>query len=237
MVFITLSQADTLRPEKSEPEDATQIVKTILSKTPVEYVESKAVLKVRAPKSKTKSIPIRFEIKPVSKTCWECEYETLYPEGTQELLRIRRYVDKPNEYFISTRDSNEAEWNTKQIPAGKETAVGFAGTEFWYCDLGMEFFQWEDQKLIKREMKKGRPCRVLRSTCAAPEGEMYSSVVSYIDNETDGVLIANGLDKDKKRIKEFEIQSFQKIDGMWQLKKMTIYNNKTSTRTTLEIEY
>ncbi|MBR5978952.1 MAG: outer membrane lipoprotein-sorting protein, partial [Verrucomicrobia bacterium] len=65
---------------------------------------------------------------------------------------------------------------------------------------------------------------------------VYARVVSWVDNETDGIVMAQAFNEKRKRVKEFEVQSFKKVDGVWQLKRMTIYNNLTDSRTTLEID-
>ena len=65
---------------------------------------------------------------------------------------------------------------------------------------------------------------------------MYARVVSWVDNESDGIVMAQSYNEFNKRLKEFEVQSFKKVEGVWQLKKMTIYDNLSDSRTTLEID-
>ena len=123
-----------------------------------------------------------------------------------------------------------------KLKGGVDTAISFAGTDFWICDLGLEFLQWSQQSMLKREMRKGRACRVLESIPAEWTDPVYARVVSWVDNETDGIVMAQAFNEKRKRVKEFEVQSFKKVEGVWQLKRMTIYNNLTDSRTTLEID-
>ena len=237
VLFAVTVQAQSNMERKADtPKDAQEIVKIIRSRVPVKIIESQGVLKVRAPKAKTRSIPVHFEVKPLSEDSWESVYEATLPEGGQERLLIRSYINRPNEYVLSTKSEKESEWKTNIIQPGEESAVSFAGTDFWLCDLGLEFLGWPDQLLLKREMRKGRPCRVIQSAPDARTGTMYARVVSWADNESDGIVMAQSYNEFNKRLKEFEVQSFKKVEGVWQLKKMTIYDNLSDSRTTLEID-
>ena len=65
---------------------------------------------------------------------------------------------------------------------------------------------------------------------------MYRRVLSWVDNESGGIVMAQSYNQQGKRVKEFEVQSFKKVKGTWQLKQMTIYDNQRGSRTTLEID-
>lgn len=237
VLFSITVQAQSIMERKTEtPKDAQEIVEIIRSRVPVKKIESQGVLKVRAPKTKMRSVPVHFEVRPLSEDSWESVYEATLPEGGQERLLIRSYINRPNEYVLSTKAEKEAEWKPNKIQPGEESAVSFAGTDFWLCDLGLEFLGWSDQLFLKREMRKGRPCRVIQSAPEARTGTMYARVVSWVDNESDGIVMAQSYNEFNKRLKEFEVQSFKKVEGVWQLKKMTIYDNLTDSRTTLEID-
>lgn len=237
VLFTVTVHAQSIMERKKEiPKDAQEIVEIIRSRVPVKKIESAGVLKVRAPKTKIRSVPVHFEVRPVSEESWESVYEATMPEGGQERLLIRSYINRPNEYVLSKKSEKETEWKMNNIQPGEESAVSFAGTDFWLCDLGLEFLGWPDQLFFKREMRKGRPCRVIQSAPEARTGTMYARVVSWVDNESDGIVMAQSYNEFNKRLKEFEVQSFKKVEGVWQLKKMTIYDNLTDSRTTLEID-
>lgn len=117
------------------------------------------------------------------------------------------------------------------VLAGNQTMVPFAGSDFWICDLGLEFFQWPDQKIIGHETRRTRACAVLESTNPDPAPGAYSRVVSWIDNETHGIVHAEAYDAAGKLLKEFDPKSFKKVNGHLELQDMEIRNVQTHSRT------
>ena len=123
--------------------------------------------------------------------------------------------------------------------SGEQAMVPFAGSDFWLADFGFEFLQWPQQRLlkIKNAMRKGRPCRVLESTNPQPTKDGYSRVVSWIDRETDGLILADAYGPDGKVLKHFSIGSITKVNDRWELKNMEIRNEKTDSRTRIEFDF
>lgn len=219
-----------------KPEDATSLVEKIRAQVPVQAIQSAGVLRVRTAGKPTILVPIHFSIRPISSNEWESEYVTDFTGQDNEKLVIHSYTDKPNEYTVAQKATGETTWNTKKIEPGTASVCSFAGTDFFYCDLGLEFLAWDRQMTLRQQMRKGRSCKVLESSHSQPINNAYDRVLSWIDNETCGVVMAQAFDGHNKRIKEFEIQSFKKVNGAWQLKQMTIFDNKKNSRTTLEID-
>ena len=112
----------------------------------------------------------------------------------------------------------------------------FAESDFWLCDLGLEFLHWPAQRIAKTEMRKGRSCRVLESTNPRPEPGAYARVFAWVDLESGGLMRAEAFDRDGQRMKEFNIGSLQKINGRFQLKSMEVRDARNDTRTRLEFE-
>jgi hypothetical protein len=112
----------------------------------------------------------------------------------------------------------------------------FAGSVFWLSDLGLEFFHWPEQRLIKYEMRHSRSCRVLESRQAPPPAEGYSRVLSWIDVETGGLISAEAYDPRNKLLKEFTVKGLQKVQNKWQLKDIRIRNAQTKAVTELEYD-
>jgi outer membrane lipoprotein-sorting protein len=102
-------------------------------------------------------------------------------------------------------------------------------------DLGTEFFHWPRQVLTKREMRKGRGCDVLESRPARPA--LYSRVVSWIDQETSGLLMAEAYDASGRLLKEFEVKGFKKVAGQWRVREMEIRNRQLKTATRLQFQF
>jgi hypothetical protein len=119
--------------------------------------------------------------------------------------------------------------------------LSFAG-DFGVADLGLEFFHWPKQKILKHEMRRGRACKVLESTNPDLSSTnpfppiCYSRVVSWIDNESGGIVQAEAYDAKGKLLKEFAPKSFKKVNGQWELQEMEIRNVQTGTRTRLEFD-
>ena len=89
---------------------------------------------------------------------------------------------------------------------------------------------------MKHEMRRGRPCKVLESMNPNPSTNGYLRVVSWIDNETLGIVHAEACDTDGRLLKEFDPRSFKKVDGQWELQDMEIRNVQTGSRTRLEFD-
>ena len=85
-------------------------------------------------------------------------------------------------------------------------------------------------------MKRSRGCSVLESTNPNPTTNGYSRVVSWIDEESGGIVQAEAYDFNGKLLKEFAPKSFKKVNGQWELQEMEIRNVQTGSRTRLEFD-
>ncbi len=122
---------------------------------------------------------------------------------------------------------------------GNETMIPFANSDFWLCDLGLEFFHWPAQKVLPKttSLKLGREYTLLESTNPNPATNGYSRVLSWIDKESGGILKAEAYDAQGKLLKVFEPKSYgTDNNGQWQLKEIRIRNVQTGSRTWLEFD-
>jgi hypothetical protein len=143
-------------------------------------------------------------------------------------LKIVSTPGKPNEYSLS-RGGGEA-----QPLAADQLSTEFAGSDYWACDLGLEFLQWPNQRLVRKEMRRGQWCNVLESETSASAAGGYSRVVSWIDADTGGIVHADAYDAHKRLLKQFDPKEFRKVKGTWELEQMEIRNRQTGSRTILE---
>ena len=120
--------------------------------------------------------------------------------------------------------------------AGQGVFAPFAGSDFWVADLGLEFFHWPAQTILRHEMRRGRSCQVLESTNPNPAPGSYTRVVSWIDHETLGIVQAEAYDAKGRLLKEFFPKSFKKVNGQWELQEMEIRNDQTWSHTWLEFD-
>jgi len=220
-----------------------QLAQQILEQWPANDLTNKGVLDIRAGGN-------HFQVPVTCKTIvtvgtWRSIYEANLTNRMVVLFVIHA-ATQPNTYFY---DSNF----TGQVPilgdipllghrfpspqlSGAAVMSPFAGSDFWIGDLGLEFFHWPGQTILKHEMRRGRACQVLESTNPDPTPAGYSRVVSWIDNETLGIVQAEAYDAKGDLLKEFYPKSFKKVNGQWELQEMEIRNDQTGSRTRLEFD-
>jgi hypothetical protein len=112
----------------------------------------------------------------------------------------------------------------------------FANSDFWLCDLSLEFFHWPAQKVLKKEVHRSRGCTVLESTNPDPSTNGYSRVVSWIDEESLGIVEAYAYDANGKLLKDFYPKDFKKVNGQWQVQTLVMENVQTGSRSRLEFD-
>ena len=195
--------------------------------TPTENAEFSGTLRISSPGAEPRDVPFKSTVNVTSMN-WTARYDARPSNAPQEVLVIRHSHAQASEY----------EWGSGELTsrfAGSTATNRFAGSDFALLDLGLEFFNWPTQVLVLREMRKGRGCQVLESRPAAIT--LYSRVLSWIDEEANGILMAEAYDARGKLLKEFEVKAFKKIAGRWQVREMEIRNRQTKTSTRLQFNF
>jgi hypothetical protein len=212
-----------LEPVKEGQELATKL----RSAVPEESSEFSGVLEITTKEGRQMFIPISSKI-TVTSTNWQVVYQSAPTNGT------------PAETLIILHSPGQTNRYTFAIGAEPAAAVPlthpFAGSEFWLLDLGLEFFHWPQQKALRAEMSRSRPCRVLESVTPQSTHDGYARVLSWIDNETGGVLQAEAYDQQGKLLKKFALGPMQKVEGQYRLREMRIRNARTGQRTELKFD-
>ncbi|HKI69758.1 MAG TPA: outer membrane lipoprotein-sorting protein [Verrucomicrobiae bacterium] len=218
-----------LEPAESVKEGR-ELVAKLLAQQPAEEMTNFGWLEIRHSHSPEITIPVKFRVE-VEPTRWVSVYETLPTNGATAAVKLTvvHSGEAPNQYTLVTAGK-------KKELTGNETMSPFAGSDFWVADLGLEFFHWPEQKVLKHQMRRGRPCKVLESINPTPATNGYARVVSWIDNETGGIVMAEAYDVHDDLLKEFEPKSFKKINGQWELREMQIINDQTDSRTRIEFK-
>jgi hypothetical protein len=193
-----------------------ELAEQLIAQTPTENLTNTGMLEIRRSKGARSEIPVQFETH-VGTNWWSAVYSTSQVTNGigMTYLVVIHYPHKANQY----------EFNGGPI-APTDTAIPFAGSDFWMCDLGLEFFHWPDQRILKKDIRRSRGCVVLESKNAR--------VDSWIDTETDGIVQAEAWDAQGNEMKEFEPKEFKKVNGQWELQEMEISNPQTGSRTRLE---
>ena len=201
-----------------------RLVNELLSQKPAENTTSTGVLRIRDGKGQRREIPVKFQIQ-VSPTTSTSTYETTGTNDTgREKLSVIRVDAAKNEYRL-------AEQGNEKPLAADSMATAFAGSDFWVIDLGLEFLHWPDQRVLRKEIRRGQSCAVLESTNPQSGNGPYSRVVSWIDIDSGGIINAEAYDTKNKLLKEFTAKKVKKVEGEWQLKEIEIENRQTDSST------
>lgn len=167
---------------------------------------------------------------------WDSIYETATTGGVPaQKLVIHHFKNAPSTYFYAVAASGDPTLPELQRLSPEHLDKPLAGSDFSCDELGLEFFFWPGQTKLKSEMRLGQPCDVLESRDASGR-----RIKSWIDKESldqgaPGLLIAESFNPKNELIKEFDLGggSFKKINGRWQLQKMTIHSIKSGSATEL----
>ena len=217
-----------------------QLVQHLLDQRPTENYTNTGVLHIRGAHGKTTEVPVRVEIK-VTATNWSATYEAAVGTNRLASLYIAHEADRRVEYYYRTNLVLGAIpilsplFRSPKLAAG-ETMTAFAGSDFWIADLGLEFLQWPQQKLVKKEVKRSQGCSVLESVNPNPAAHDYARVVSWIDSENGGIVQAFAYDAQDQLLKEFYPENFKKVNGEWRVGKMEMDNDQSKSSTILKFD-
>ena len=247
-LLITLGARAEMTNALSEAEiKGRQLAQQLVDQPPEQNLTTTGVMKIRPDEGDWFSVPIVCRVM-LTPTNWESLYQAGGTNQTQTLLVVHT-AGRPNVYFYETNRAGQVpilngmpmpgHWfKSPQKLTGGETMTPFAGSDFWLCDLGLEFFHWPEQKVLPNptSLKRGRSYTLLESTNSNPSTNGYSRVLSWIDRETGGILQAKAYDARGRLLKEFAPKSFKKVNGQWELQEMEIDNDQTGSRTRLEFD-
>lgn len=196
-----------------------ELAKEMRNLEPVENSHISGILIIRQGKVR-REVPVALQT-IVGKENWKVAYRT-----PDECLVLLKQEEKPTQYFTGCKEE-------KPLPSQLLTN-SFAGSDFSAEDLGLQFLYWPVQKRLKGEMRLGRPCHVLESF----EPKTKRRVKSWVDVESNGILIAESYDNANRLQKEFSLSgsSFKKVNGRWQLEEMKIRNARTRSETILKFD-
>jgi hypothetical protein len=219
-----------------------QLVQKILAQQPVEGSTNLGILKFKDAKGKLGDVSVRF-ITKVRSTNWVSVFQGIESNAeAADKLAIIHEASQTNRYAVvhvcgpGITFSQLDAWGMQPFLEEDEKLVPFCRSDFTAMDLGLEFFHWPQQKVLKKEFRLNCSCMVLESTNPNPSTNGYSRVVSWIDEESGGIVMAYAYDVQDKRIKEFYPKKFKKVNGQYQLQSMEMNNVQTGSRTRLEFD-
>jgi len=224
LVFLTSPQFARAADLARQLGEGRALALELVALKPAQSVTNSGVLKIRDAQGKRRELPVTIKTL-VTATNWQSQYVWHPTPGQHTTWIIVHPAGGTNDYTLPNQGPGKMSPSALFSP--------FAGSDFWLCDLGLEFLHWPEQRLLKTEMKRGESCRVLESINPQPAPGAYSRVVSWIDIDSGGIVLANAYGDDGRRLKVFSPKKFQKVAGRWQVKELEIYNEKTDSRTTL----
>lgn len=228
-------QAPSLTPILDPEKSGAELVARLRAAAPPEPTEFTGKLEILTRDDKVITVPIRSVITP-GVTNWVVAYHASEGGGgPAQRLTIVHTPARPNVYTLETEDPGGKP--ARPIPIGtNELASPFARSDFWFCDLGLEFLHWPQQRVLRHEMRRHRSCWVLESTTPVPAPGGYARVLSWVDVEHEGILLAEAYDAAGKLMKEFKLGSLRKVDGRYELESMKMRNVRTRSESELKFD-
>ena len=220
---LSMALTSTLLLQAVEPlPDGNQLAKTIRNLIPEENVEIRATMEVIERENKRFETEVVIQVEKLGLAQWQTTYKAKRDEDVSEHWRIRREIGQPNRYE-----------HKGHLAKRTEILSSMAGSSFYIADFGMEFLHWPSQTVLKTQRRKSRLCHVLESRNPKPAEGEYHRVVSWVDKETGGILLADIYTAEAKPIKRFAVKGLTKKDGRWQVDEMEMRDMKTRARSRL----
>jgi len=231
-----LSAPPQLDPAEGERQ-ARALVAHLLEQRPDQPATNNGVLKITDRNGGLREVPTRFSVFPTP-TNWLNLYEASPVAASPGVnLVIAHSGQQPNTYFLSQLAGPGASPSPPRQLQNSELMSPFAGSDFWIADLGLDFLHWPQQRVLRKQMRKGLSCDVLQSVNPRPVPGGYVRVVTWIAiNRPEDIVIvhADAFDSQDKLLKEFDPKKVEKVNGLWQLEEMEIRNRQTGTRTRID---
>jgi Outer membrane lipoprotein-sorting protein len=219
-------------PEGADSSEGEKLAAQLRATPPLESMTLAGRLNMREGGGAVRDVPFQFRTL-ITPTNWLTIYRvTASTVPTPPLLAVIHEVGQPNGYWESEAATPDA-WKPLD---GISASRAFADSDFSIFDLGLEFLHWPIQRVVKAEMRKSRSCKVLESVNAHVGPKEYRRVVSWIDAESGGLLVAEAYDEKDKLLKEFTVNSMKKINDRWHVQQMEIRNSQTKSRTRLDFD-
>jgi hypothetical protein len=219
------------------------LAQKILEQQPAQNYTNTGILEIRSDHGHMQ-VPVEFEVL-AGKPAWRSTYSTRITDTNADpsfgrvhfcQLTIVHSGNRSNVYIVPNVNPPPTETNFSHTLDNSEILWPFSGSDFWFCDLGLEFFHWPKQKVIKKEFHRQCPCTVLESINPDPSPSAYSRVDCWIDDDSLGIVEAYAYDANGKKLKNFYPKNLQKVNGQYQVESMVMENLQTGSKSTLEFD-
>jgi hypothetical protein len=231
MIAQSAYPADKIRVPVQDDEPALEakpIVSDLLSRLPATNDVFVGTLMIRKQDGTRLSRAVSHRLQ-LTAAGWQETWEAAPTEKYQgERLIVTHAALEPNiyRYWPNLAAHGDPAELTREL-----TGIPFAGSDFWLCDLGLEFLHWPKQRIINKRATTGlqRPCRVLESSTSPTSEQPYAKVLSWLDIETGALLRAEAFDSGGKRFKRFEVRALRRNGSV----DLDIWNDRQNTKSSL----
>ena len=210
-----------IRDELLQKKYGAQLAAYMQALRPNEAINGKGQIRIRSGSGKRKTVAVQFKSFAVG-VAMVNQYIT-----DRENLTITQQMGQATQY--RWQESGKKEKLIKVTDANNS----FAGSDFLIVDLGLEMLRWPNQNMVERKLRRGELCSVLVSRPGKEAQGVYSKVISWVDEDSMGIVRAELYDSKNKLLKVFEPKSFKKINGQWHLKEMEMRNEQLNSRTSI----
>jgi Outer membrane lipoprotein-sorting protein len=219
----------------SSVKEGRAFVADILAQQPDRNSTNFGVLSIHPKGQPAQSMPVQVEVL-VTPTNWLNIYETRPTSmgASASRLTVVHTAGQPNQYLLASSEGTNSA--TKRLE-GNETMIPFAGSDFWVCDLGLDFFHWPEQRVIRYETRRSQSCAVLESVNPNPAPGTYARVRCWLQYESPhGIVEAEARDSTNKVMKQFEPKTLEKVHGQYEPEKLQIRNHQTGSLTLIKYD-
>tara|TARA_Y100001968_G_scaffold91088_1_gene81911 strand:+ start:5680 stop:6453 length:774 start_codon:yes stop_codon:yes gene_type:complete len=210
-----------IRDELLQKKYGAQLAAYMQALRPAEAINGKGQMRIRSGSGRRETVAVQFKSFAVG-VAMVNQYIT--SRGT---LTISQQMGQATQY--RWQESGKKEVLIKVTDAN----ISFAGSDFLMVDLGLEMLRWPNQNMVERKLRRGELCSVLVSRPGKEAQGAYSKVISWVDEDSMGIVRAELYDSKNKLFKIFEPKSFKKINGQWHLKEMEMRNDQLNSRTSI----
>jgi len=124
--------------------------------------------------------------------------------------------------------------------------TSIAGLDLHWADVTLTFLWWNNGRIRGQERIRGRYCTIIELPAPeghAPEGQVreggqvprYAKVRLWVDPETKLLMQADALDQRGRVLRRIQVKSLQKIDDLWMIQNLDMFNYQTRERITLRV--
>jgi hypothetical protein len=203
--------------------DGQELARSMRERPPEKATEIQATLEVFEKDGKRNTSSLLIEATSIRPKKWCVTYKARSKVGVIDLWRICHSFGEANHY-----EHNE------RLAKPSEIHKGLADSAFTLSDLGMEFLYWPSQIVLKTQRRKSRLCYVLESRNPNPSNGEHHRVVSWVDQKTGGILLADLYNASPKPVKRFSVKGLTKKNGRWQVDEMEMRDMKSRARSRLQ---